>query len=114
MFTKWCSHCEKLRKADIKKSRQQDMARQKEKFIEEQNAKLEEARKKMLDEELRNQNVISSIFQIGNENSANFAIQKVAEEAAKKDLNGAIPYEDLHFLHYVLLLSAEALNETLY
>ena len=124
MFTTWCSHCNKLKKEEDRKKRKDEDNKQKEKDAQEQEKIFEEARRKLVEEEQQRCSDYAYLFHTwpsycyvySQSNSClnDESINRLASEKAKNELsqtNGenAISYDDLFFLHKVLMTSKEML-----
>ncbi len=127
MFTTWCSHCNKLKKEEARRKQKEEAQRQKERDAQEQERIFEEARRKLLEEEQRGHSFLSSadyanlfqnwpsycyVYSQSNSYLNDESINQLAAEKAKKDLadgKSRMIYEDLFFLHKILMTSKEML-----
>jgi len=121
MFSTWCSHCSKQKKDDERKKQKEEAMRQKEKDAQEQEKFFEEARRKMLEEEQKRYadyaNLFSNwpsyayIYSQSNNGLNDDSINLLASQNAKRDLANQMAenYDDLVFMHKILLTSKEML-----
>lgn len=120
MFSRWCPHCEKLKREDKKKALEEMERKLREEMTTQQEAKLEEDRLKMQEEERqRYMNYQSWFYQwptsmysteYQQAYMADGNINAVARELAVKYVaeNGG-EIEDVFFVHKVLMTTAQML-----
>lgn len=108
MFTRWCSHCEKALRTEVKNQRKGEVNKLREQLIAEQNSVLEDARKKMLEEDRNDFMLINSedILQ-----EAQIKAEQFLQE--RKDSSGLFQKEDLLLLYHVILTPIEMLKSIL-
>lgn len=117
MFSKWCSHCSKIKKAEAKKLKREEAQRRKEQVAEEQNQIFERARQEMLVGS-------SSLLQLTQTNNSiedsitvrakELASQYLAEHKQECGIPETVLYEDTVFLYKVLLTPVSELAEKMY
>ncbi len=109
LFSKWCSHCSKLQKAETKRLKEEETQRRKERFAEEQNEVLERARQEML------AGPGLQSFPAGVDPISARAQAMTREYlAGQQQPQGEQGYEDTLLLYKVLLTPAAELTEKLY
>eukprot|EP01022_Parablepharisma_sp_SALTPOND_P012154 TRINITY_DN1556_c0_g1_i2.p3 TRINITY_DN1556_c0_g1~~TRINITY_DN1556_c0_g1_i2.p3 ORF type:complete len:271 (-),score=5.13 TRINITY_DN1556_c0_g1_i2:1618-2430(-) len=101
LFSKWCSHCTKMKKVEAKRQKQEELRRQKERFVEEQNEMLEKARREM--------------FKQSSDHIGMTACQMAMNYLSTQPNDGlGICYEDAVLLYNILLTPAELLLGQMY
>lgn len=111
LFSKWCSHCSKLKKVENKRQKREEAQRRKEQFAEEQNAILERARQEMVAELTQAGQLLSPVGEDPISVQARQLTAKYLEEL-HQPMDGAV-YEDTLFMYKVLLTPADELVEKL-
>lgn len=88
LFSTWCSHCTKQRKAEAKRKRLEDQRKSRERFAQEQNELLEKARLEMLQQTLSISSS-SHIDSLANQMATNYFYSQ-ANADAKVSLDDAV------------------------
>ncbi len=129
MFTRWCPQCEKLKREDKKRALEEMERKLREETATQQEAKLEEARVKMLEEErLKYMNYQSWFYQwpsalyspeyqqayMTDSSINNLAREMALKYMAEAGLRGPSDFEDIFFMHKVLMTSSQMLVAKLY
>lgn len=125
LFTKWCSHCEKVKREERNQILKEEAKKEKERYTEEQNAKLEEAKQQVLKEEQESRNYetifnnwprffFSSGFYLNDDSINQLAKDEALKYMATASYDGTISYEDICFMHKILITPAQLLIAKLY
>ncbi len=116
LFTKWCCHCAKLRKEEVKQNLREEAIRQKARYAEEQNAMFEAARQQLRAEELQRQATINRnrLLEQPAATLEALAQEQTAKFLASPENDGSMSQEDVLLLFKFINIPREQLTLLLY